>query len=130
MTGQARFCGSVGSAKRFENQRSMTGWKRDSGIPEIYPKTRLAAHGRYALDRLADLVVRSRRASRDADLERTIRQPPLAPRFGGMGAHRPIPDAAVLHIDAGRVLDVIRRDLLVANGREVRGVARVVSADH
>src|SRR5712691_10403077 len=40
ITGQARRWGSVGSAKRLANQRSMTGWKRDSGIgPEIYPKT-------------------------------------------------------------------------------------------
>src|SRR5438309_1987700 len=131
MTGHARFCGSVGSAKRVENQRSMTGWKRDSGIrPEIYPKTPLAAQGRHPLDRLADLVVRRRRAGRNANLERAIRQPPLPSLFGGMRADRPIPDAAVRHIDAGRVLDVIRRDFLIANGRKVRGVARVVSADH
>src|SRR6267378_3469738 len=91
MTGQARCCGSVGSANRLENQRSMTGWNRDSGIPEIYPKTDLGegltqrgpAHRDDPLNRLADLVVRRRRPRRDADRQPAIRQPAFPPLLGG-----------------------------------------------
>src|SRR3989442_13325038 len=122
MTGQARFCGSVGSAKRLANQRSMTGWKRDSGIPEIYPKTRLAAQGGDALDGLPDLVIGGRRASRDANRQPAFRQPPLATLFGRMDAHRAMADAPILHIDARGILDMVGRDLLVADGREMRRV--------
>src|SRR6266545_7148694 len=107
MSGQARCCGSVGSANRLENQRSMTGWNRDSGIPEIYPKTELGeglaqrgpARRHDPLDRFADLVVRRRGPGRNADPQGTSRQPVLAALLCAMHAHRPMADAPILHID-------------------------------
>src|SRR5882762_2447627 len=137
MTGQARCCGSVGSANRLENQRSMTGWNRDSGIPEIYPKTDLGegltqrgpAHRDDPLNRLADLVVRRRRPRRDADRQPAIRQPAFAPLLRGMNTDRAIADAPIVHGDTGSILDVVGRDLLMADCREVGRVARVVAAD-
>src|SRR5690349_336951 len=42
----------------------------------------------------------------------------------------PIPDAVAVGIKARIILDVIGAHLLLADGREVGGVARVVSADH
>src|SRR6267154_378800 len=138
MAGQARCCGSVGSANRLENQRSMTGWNRDSGIPEIYPKTDLGegltqrgpAHRDDPLNRLADLVVRRRRPRRDADRQPAIRQPAFAPFLRGMNTDRAIADAPIVHGDTGSILDVVGRDLLMADRREVGRVARVVAADH
>src|SRR5436190_21199648 len=138
MTGQARCCGSVGSANRLENQRSMTGWNRDSGIPEIYPKTELGeglaqrgpAHRNDPLNRLANLVIRGRRPRRDANRQPAIRQPAFAPLLGGMSTDRAIADAPIVYGDTGCILNVIGRDFLVADGREVGRVARVVAADH
>src|SRR5882762_435385 len=131
MTGQARLWGSVGSAKRLANQRSMTGWKRDSGIrPEIYPKLGLAAKGGDPLDGFPDFVIGGRCACRDTNRQSAFGQPPLVPLFGRMQAHRAMADAPILHIDARCILDMVRRDLLAADGREMRGVARVVAADH
>src|SRR6266545_5369984 len=47
-----------------------------------------------------------------------------------MHTHRTMADAPILHVDARRVLDVVGGDLLVADGREMGRVARVVAADH
>src|SRR6266496_5304654 len=104
MTGQAPRCGSVGSANRFENQRAMAGWKRDSGILAESLGQGGAAQGDDPFDRLADLVVRRGGSRGNADRQASVGQPPFAPRFIGMRPDRAIADAAVVDIDAGGVL--------------------------
>src|SRR5437899_8124360 len=89
-----------------------------------------AAQRRDTLDRFTGLVVGRRGSGRDADRQPAAGQPPLTALFCGMDTDRAVPDAPVLEIDARGVFDVVCRNLLVANGGEVRGVARVVPADH
>src|SRR5262245_57498830 len=47
-----------------------------------------------------------------------------------MDAYGAKPDAPLIHVDAGRVLDVVRSDLFVADRGEMGRITRVVSADH
>src|SRR5690349_15641679 len=139
--GQARRCGSVGSRKRDSNQRAMTGWKPDNDMMEIWrrfpeaatlPRQLLQRYSpgrRDALDSLADFVVRGRGARSDSHGHRSVGEPAF-PALLGFAAHGTEPDGTRLGIDAGRVLDVVGRRLLVTDRREVCGVARVVPADH
>src|SRR5690349_9838487 len=143
VSGQARRCGSVGSRKRDSNQRAITGWKPDRDMIEIWRRfpevaTGLAAqyslHGdpsrrRYALDGLTDLVVGRRGSRSNSHCHRSLREPACSALLR-LPAHGAEADGARLGIDARRVLDVVGRRLLVTDRREVRGVARVIPADH
>src|SRR3989442_1539234 len=140
ISGQACRWGSVGAVKRAPTQRATAGWKPERGITRMYRKfpevlpadnrsQRGAARRRDALDRLTDLVIGRRGPDLQANGEGPLGQPCL----GKVLDFRPSwPEATrpSRGVDAARVLDVEGGDLLLADGGEVRGVARVVAADH
>src|SRR5438552_68301 len=103
--------------------------KFPEGLPADDRSQQGAARRRDALDRLTDLVVGRRGAGRHADRKRPPRQPRLATLLD-LRPHGPEADGPGRGIDAARVLDVEGGDFLLADSGQMRGVARVVAADH